>query len=147
MAEASFSLVAQLHFLADTADVRDAVVTVQQWAKRTGTAGVYVVCVNGAETNRRVCNNPASVAELDKVMADTRARYGDDLLSEEAANTEVQRRGGPAVTWCHRAKTCDAPVPYASAVCAYGHPTESVGRVAFASLRTYTLATGGQNRG
>lgn len=148
-AQTSFVLARQLHFLAHTPDVKDAVITVQQWTKRTGTrpGGIYVVCVNGVEANRRNCTDAKSVAELTRVMDETQAKHADSILSEEAAATEVRRRKGPELTWCHRTKTCDAPVPYASAVCAYGHPTESVGRIQFASVRSYTLATGGQNRG
>lgn len=149
MAETSFVLARQLHFLADTPTVKNAVVTVQHWTKRAGTrpGGVYVVCVNGVETNRRTCTDAKSVGHLVTVMDQTQERHAGTILSEEAAATEVRRRGGPELTWCHRTKTCDAPVPYASAVCAYGHPTESVGRVAFASLRSYTVAAGGQTRG
>lgn len=151
MAQARYILTEQLHFIADPPDLTDVVVTVQRWARTTGTGGIYVVCFNGVETNRRVCNDRQSMAELIQVMAQTRADHADHLLSEEAADIQVRRRNGPALGWCHREKTCDAPVPYASAVCAYGHPTESVGRVAFASLarkgKVFTLPAGGQNRG
>lgn len=148
MAETSYTLAEQLHFVADTPDAEDVVVTVQRWAKRgTKPAGIYVVCINGVQANRRVCNTATSVDYLKKMIADTRAKHADHLLSEDAAATAVVRRGGPQLTWCHRTRSCGEAVPYAAAVCGAGHPTESVGRIQFASVTKQFTIAGGPNRG
>lgn len=144
----SFTLTEQLHFLADTPNTKNVVVTVQHWTKNAGKkAGIYVVCFNGTEHNRRVCNDAAALAHLAQVMAKTRTEHASHLLSEEAAATEVVRRRGPQLTWCHRTKSCGQPVPYASAVCADGHPTESVGRIQFASVTRNPAPAAGGRRG
>lgn len=146
MADPRYTLTDQLHFIADVPDRPDIVVTVQHWAKTKGTGAIYVVCYNGAEHTRRVCSDASSVTHLVQLMAKYRTEYQGALLSEEAADTQVRRRGGPSLAWCHRTKTCDAPVPYAAAICGHGHPTESVGRVAFASV-TRIDASAGARRG
>jgi hypothetical protein len=139
-----YTLAGQLNFIADLPDRKDVVVTVQHWAKTSGTGAVYVVCYNGTEHTRRVCTDDKAVAQLVKLMAKYRTEHKDGLLSEEAAEVHVRRRNGPELTWCHRV-SCGEPVPYAAATCADGHPTESVGRVAFASVTQISMA--GQSRG
>ncbi len=150
MSKTRFRLVRQLHFPANTPNRPDVIVPVQHWRSETSASGIYVTCTNGAETRRVLCTTSEELAHLENVMAQTAATHGPDLLSEEAAATEVVRRGGPKLRWCHR-QQCGEAVPYASEQCTLGHPTDSVGRVQFmaASRRTpgMVIRTGGESRG
>ncbi len=149
MTETRYSLTQQMHFHADTPTRADVIVTVQRWDAVTTKRpqAVYVVCVNGTEVNRRLCTKTSEMTHLATVMQTTADQHRTDLLSEEAAAAKVTERGGPKLRWCHR-KDCGEPVPYASAQCAHGHPTDSVGAIQFlAAHRKHAAAIGGGRRG
>jgi len=144
----SYVLARQLHFRAQVPGKgNDVIVTMQRWDSPAGRAAVCVTLYDGVEQSRRIFRSAADLehlqARLDQVAEEHRA----DTLSEQAAEDEVARRGGPKLGYCHRGD-CGEPVPWAASYCTDGHPTESVGNIEFLSVTqrrpALTPLTGGK---
>lgn len=142
-----YQLRRQLHFLANTFDTGEVVITLQLWASTSSRTQVYVRCHNGIENVRKVCTTDAdrtiAAGTLDRAERD----FADTMMSATAAADEVARRGGPQPTFCH-AGDCGVLIPYAAAQCADGHPATrtSPGTYVFGDNRRapFTVITGGR---
>ena len=145
-----YKLARQLHFRAQVPGrPGDTIVTMQRWdSAGARPSSVCVTLYDGDEQSRRVFRTEDDLAHLQARLDQIAADHAADALTEEGAADEVARRGGPALTWCHRSKTCGAPVPWGASTCADGHPTESVSSVEFLSVSqrrpVLTPITGGK---
>lgn len=142
-----YQLRRHLHFLAETFNTGEVVVTLQLWASTRGNTLIYVRCHNGVEHTRQVCttdtDRDTAKATFDRAEQD----FADTMMSATAAADEVARRGGPNPTFCH-AGDCGVLIPYAAAQCADGHPITRTnpGTYVFGDNRRapLTVITGGR---
>jgi hypothetical protein len=141
-----YCLIKQRHFFADV-DGNDTVVTIQHWQTRDTRTAIYVRIHDGVEASRKFARTEAEHALIERSFQIADTQFRDQMLSDDFAADEIARRGGPAPKWC-TVTDCGAMVPYASAQCAEGHPTDHVnaGTYVFGSSRlpSLTVIQGGR---